>query len=265
MITCLIHTRNSELHLEAVLQSVRWCDEIVLVDMESTDGTIAVAQAAGARVVPHKNIGLADPARQFGLEQAKGDWILALDSDEIVTPALAKRLQAIAAKNETDVAHLCFRNYFFGRELKGSGWSYKNIVVPRFFKKGSLTYGEHVHDFIRIKPGAREMKLIDKNLAVVHFNYLDVSHFIQKLDRYTDFEAKKSPTGSLWYQALRELGGRFFLLGGWRDGWVGFYLAWAMAFYRLSALAKARTPDREEIVQIYDSVAGVINEGSDPA
>lgn len=265
MITCLIHTRNSELHLEAVLESVRWCDEIVLVDMESTDGTIAIAHKAGARVVPHANIGLADPARQFGLAQTRGDWVLALDSDEIIPPALAQRLKEIAAKNESDVAHLCFRNYFFGRELKGSGWSWQNIVVPRFFKKGSLTYGDRVHDFIRIKPGSRETKLIAKDLAIVHFNYLDVSHFIQKLDRYTDFEARKKPTGSLLYQALRELGGRFFLLGGWRDGWLGFYLAWAMAFYRMTALAKARTPDREKIVQIYESVATIVNEGNDPA
>lgn len=264
MLTCVIHTHNSELHLRDVVRSVSWCDEILVVDMESTDGTLLIAQEMGARVVSHPFIGAVDPARQFGLEQCRGDWILALDSDEIVPAALASRLRAIAEDNAADVVDLCFRNFFFGSELKGTGWSYKDIRVPRFFKKGFLSYGKRVHDFILVSPHARRLSLIERDLAIVHFNYLDVSHFIQKLDRYTSQEAEKLPAEAkhvgarMLYQCLREVGGRFFLLGGWRDGWLGFYLAFAMAFYRLSSLAKRNTLSRVEIQKAYHTVAASV-------
>lgn len=259
MISCVIHTRNSELYLKDVLRSVAWCDEIVVVDMESTDSTITIAREAGAIVVPHANIGFADPARQFGLEQTKGEWILSIDSDEIVPRALAEELIKVAREDSVDVVDLCFRNFFFGRELRGSGWSWRHIVVTRFFRRGSLEYSSKVHDFIRIRPEARRRRLIRHDLAILHFNYLDVRQFIEKLNRYTDFEALKPAPArigpALLYQCLRELGGRFFILGGWKDGWVGFYLSWGMAFYRMSALAKQSTMSRERIIAGYNDIA----------
>lgn len=258
-ISCLIHTRNSELFLREVLRSVSWCDEIVIVDMESNDLTLSIATEFNCKIINHKNIGYADPARQFGLEQASHPWILAIDSDEIVPEKLALQLKKIVSNDSADAVQLCFRNFFFGKELKGTGWSYKNLKVFRFFKRGFISYNKDVHSFIQVSSEARKFSLINFDFAIIHFNYLDVSHFIQKLDRYTNFEAQKPATKNFisqgLYQILRELGGRFIILGGWRDGWIGFYLSFAMAFYRITSITKQHTPDTLNIIKDYKQIA----------
>ena len=88
-ISCIIHTQNSELFLPEVIRSVIWCNEIVIIDMVSTDATLEIAKTFGCKIISHKNIGFADPARQFGLEQTTHNWVLAIDSDEIVPKLLA--------------------------------------------------------------------------------------------------------------------------------------------------------------------------------
>lgn len=262
-ISCVIHTHNSELLLAEVLKNVAWCDEIVVVDMESSDRSVEIAKAIGAKVVLHKNIGYADPARGFGLSHCSHNWVLAIDSDEVVPSVLAKRLMAVAGRDEADVVELGFRNYFFGRELKGTGWSYRDIRVKRFFKKGFLTYGHEVHNFIQVSPQARQISLIEEPLAIYHFSYNSVAHFISKLNRYTTFEADKSmydgnPWVKMFYHFHRELIGRFFFKHGYRDGWVGLYLSLAMAFYRATSIAKRRLPKEGDVIAGYKEIASKV-------
>jgi glycosyltransferase involved in cell wall biosynthesis len=259
-ISCVIHTHNSSSFIESVIKSVLWCDEVVVIDMESTDNTVDLVKHLGAVVYSHKNIGYADPARSFGLSKCSHDWILAIDSDEIVPPKLSQQLREISKNERTDLVYLSFRNFFFGKELQGTGWSYKNIFVPRFFKRGFLEYRQEVHNFIHIKNNPRVLKLIEHDLAIIHFNYLDIHHFIYKLNNYTDFEAEKniynqSPLFFFPYHFLREFFGRFFILRGYRDGWVGFYLSFAMVFYRWTSFMKAKSPGKNKIVQIYNEIA----------
>jgi glycosyltransferase involved in cell wall biosynthesis len=259
-ISCVIHTHNSSAYIESVIKSISWCDEIVIIDMESTDNTVELVTHLGAVVHIHKNLGYADPARSFGLSKCTNEWILAIDSDEIVPPKLGEKLRKICTENLADLVYLSFRNFFFGKELKGSGWSYKNIFVPRFFKRDFLVYQSEVHNFIRIQNNPRILKLIEHELAIVHFNYLDIHHFIHKLNKYTDFEAEKNiysqnPLIYFPYHFLREFFGRFFLLQGFRDGWVGFYLSFSMVFYRWTAYMKAKSPNKNQINHIYHDIA----------
>jgi glycosyltransferase involved in cell wall biosynthesis len=260
MITCLIHTYNSEKYLQYCLESVKWVDEIIVIDMHSVDSSREIAEKYGAKIFLFENLGYADPARQFGLSKATHPWILSIDSDEVVPSALAERLKKVANTDEADVVWLSFRNFFFGRELKGSGWSYRDIRVPRFFKKGFLNYSDKVHEFFEISENVRRMNLCQKDLSILHFNYDSVSHFIQKLDRYTNFEAKKLATAgflkrSVFYQCTREFDGRFWIKRGFLDGWVGLYLSFAMAFYRFTAIMKFRLPDEKEVIQKYQDIA----------
>jgi glycosyltransferase involved in cell wall biosynthesis len=259
-ISCVIHTHNSSAYIESVIKSVLWCDEIVIIDMESTDNTVDLVKQFETKIYTHKNIGYADPARAFGLSKCSHDWILAIDSDEIVPPKLAQKLREIVNKNQAEVVYLSFRNFFFGKELQGTGWSYKNIIVPRFFKRGFLEYQKEVHNFIQIRNNPKIIKLIEHDLAIVHFNYLDIHHFIHKLNNYTDFESEKSiynlnPLIYFPYQLLREFFGRFIILKGYLDGWVGFYLSFAMVFYRWTSYMKAKSPRKGEIFKTYHKIA----------
>ncbi|QGZ60700.1 glycosyltransferase family 2 protein [Paraburkholderia acidisoli] len=261
-ISCVIHTYNSAQYLDACLSSVNWCSEIVIVDMHSTDETVEIASRHGAKIYFHENVGFADPARAFGLSKCSHQWVLAIDSDEIVPYDLSIKLKEIAARDLCDVARISFRNFFFGREILGSGWGYKNQVIPRFFKKGKLNYEKRVHDFVKIEDGCRIIKIIGENVSIVHFNYNDVKHFIRKLDNYTDFEVESQKYNygkpllfRIIYHVTRELVGRFLILKGYKDGWLGLYLAMAMAFYRSTAIAKKNLPNGANAVAIYRNYA----------
>ena len=266
-ISCVVHTRNAELYLKDCLRSAQWVDELIVIDMESTDRTCSIAREMGAQVYSHAHLGYADPARAFGLSKCSGDWILSLDADEIMPLKTAEVLKKITKENRYDVVYLAFRNYFFGRELKGSGWSYRDIYVPRFYRKGFLDYGHQVHQFIHVKKDSRVLKLIEYDLALIHFNYNSVHHFIEKLNRYTDFEAQKSeykrwPVLRMIYHFHREFFGRFVVKKGFLDGWVGLYLSLAMSFYRMSAIAKANTLDEKQAIRTYQEYAVKIQVGT---
>jgi glycosyltransferase involved in cell wall biosynthesis len=225
-----------------------WVDEIVVVDMESSDRTAEIARSFGARVVAHAPLMYADPARAFAVQQATGEWIMMLDADELVTPSLAKRLMTIAESGSYDVVQIPWLNYLLGAPLQHSGWGPTQDRHPRFFRRHAMDLPGDIHAFLRPTPSARVLVLpYDGHTCVVHFNYVDVSHFLEKLNRYTDVEAEAAlQSGSSGapvravLSAVREFGRRFTVQGGWRDGWRGFYLAVLMAGYRLVTHAKIK-------------------------
>jgi glycosyltransferase involved in cell wall biosynthesis len=245
-ISVAINTLNEEKNLAYALRSVRsWAQEIVVVDMYSDDDTVAIARQFGAKVHEHERLGFADPARAFAIAQTTAEWILILDADELVPAALGNKLMSLAESGECDVVSIPRLNYLLGAPLHHTGWGIDSDYQTRFFRRGSLVATATIHDFLKPVPGARIHRLpAEEKFAIVHFNYLDVNHFLEKLNRYTTIEAEQStgkangsPLAGLW-QATSEFYRRFVAYQGYRDGWRGFYLSAFMAFYRLSAAAK---------------------------
>jgi glycosyltransferase involved in cell wall biosynthesis len=246
-ISVVINTLNEEYRLPFALRSVRgWVDEIIVVDMHSDDRTVAVAQQFGARVFEHERVGYADPARAFALEQVTCDWVLVLDADELVQYPLSRRLRRIAADDECDVVSIPWRNFLLGGPLEHTGWGPQQDRHRRFFRRGFVSARPDIHDYLHTRPDARVRDLsVESGMAIVHFNYRDVTQFVEKLNRYTTVEAAAAaargdhggPTRAL-YQAAREFARRYLRRGGYRDGWRGFYLSALMAMYRLVVAAK---------------------------
>lgn len=251
-ISVVINTWNEEHNLPWAIRSARsWADEIVVVDMHSQDRTRDIAEQLGARVYLHEWLGFADPARAFAIAQSRGDFVLLLDADEMIPEPLSRRLRQIAADDGSqaeryDIARIARVNYLLGDKLNHTGWGPSQDRLLRFFRRGSLSTTATIHDFLQPAPGARICELPNEpELSIIHFNYLDVSHFIDKLNRYTTVEAQQARQrgqhASIWgttRQAARELYRRYLLKQGYRDGWRGFYLAALMALYRVGAAAK---------------------------
>ena len=246
-ISVVVNTLNEEHRLPLALRSVRgWVDEIVVVDMHSDDRTVAVAEAFGARIFLHERLSYADPARAFALAQATGEWVLILDADELVPYPLSRRLREVATADEVDIVSIPWRNYLLGAALDHTGWGLGQDRHRRFFRRGSVTVRADIHDYLHAEGGARVLDLpVEPGLAVVHFNYRDVTQFVEKLNRYTSIEAaaaaaagRRGGAARATVGALREFAGRFVRRGGWRDGWRGFYLSALMAMYRLVVAAK---------------------------
>ncbi len=248
-ISAIIHTLNEELNIGNALRSVAsWVDEIIVVDMYSQDRTVEIARSFGATVYFFEKQGSADPARNFSREKAAGDWIMALDADEIVPIELSQELVRIAEEDRADICLTPRVNYFGGFPLLHTGWGPDQDRYDRFYRKGALEYSPNIHTGVRRKEGSRVLALPYRpGLAIIHFNYLNVSHCIEKLDRYTDIEAAQAlqagesmRAADLLIRPLREFVGRYFRRQGFRDGWPGLYYSFLMAFYRLTQAMKLR-------------------------
>lgn len=243
-ISAVVNTRNEVGNIRDCLQTLRWCDEIVVVDMESEDGTVAIAREFTDLIFSHPIIPAFDEAKQFGVEKSTGDWVLLVDADEMVSRSLAENLRAAAESGKADVVEIPFKHYIMGDWVRHSGWGY--TPLPRFFRRGHVGFTGVIHDYMHKVPGARvlQLKPVDGN-CILHFNYLDSRHFVEKLNRYTSVEAltlfQKGQNFSfpqLFWAPLREFLARYLKGRGYRDGMRGLALCLMMAFYRALSLIK---------------------------
>src|SRR5690606_2155884 len=92
-ITVLINTLNEKDNIVECIKTVQWADEILVIDMKSDDDTQALARKAGAKVLSHERVGYVEPARNYGIDKAKHDWIFIVDADERIPKTLAKKLR----------------------------------------------------------------------------------------------------------------------------------------------------------------------------
>lgn len=267
-ITCLIHTKQEQERIGHAVRSVRsWVDEVVVIDMMSTDATRQIAADLGARVVTTPDVGFADPARAAAVAAVTTEWVLVLDADEVVPMTLARRLSEIARRDEADVVVIPWLNYFMGSPMRTTDWGPAHDKHARFFRHGQVVYSEVVHVLPAIADGARVLDLPpEPDLCVHHFNYDDFSHFLQKLDRYTDFEAQAllaQPDGRSLRRALtrsgKEFARRWVKNRGYKEDYRAFVTSALMVAYRLVAWAKAeqlaRTGDRAAVRAHYLEVA----------
>ena len=269
-ISVLVNTFNESLNIRHCLESVKWADEIVVVDMHSDDDTAKIAGEFTDKIYLFERMGYADPARQFGLAKTTGDWVLLVDADEMVPLALKQRLLLIATGDLADAVVVPHHNYFFGHLMRGTRWGAFQDVHYRFYKRRAVEFTSEVHDYIKIGPEARIYKITDPREGFMHFNYIDMEHFLVKFNNYTSVEAKNMFAGikpvpsvaKLLFQMNKEWVGRYLKNQGYRDGLQGFVLSVMMAAYKLTAYFKYRlmkkygTPDvRAKVLAEYEAIA----------
>lgn len=247
-ISAVIVARNEEKKIGSALSSlIGWVDEIIFFDMDSLDNTVAIATKFGATVFHIEQMAGQEPARPIAVSKATGDWVLMLDADELISPALRDRLLRLVERDEADVVNLPRQNYLFGRVMNGAMMGPNDDRQIRFFKNGHVEVSPLLHAQPSWSPSSRLLHLTHPvDGAIVHFNYVNISQYLTKLDRYTGMEANKPKnlqSYSLMQALLRagyEFANRFFRFGGYRDGWRGLYLSLSMSYYRLTIWAKRR-------------------------
>lgn len=181
-VSAVLITRNEERNIERCLRSLSWADEIVLVDGESTDRTCEIARSFGAKIVPHGFEGDFGLERNIGNENATGDWILAMDADEVIPESTRQEIERVLKNgSEFNAYNVPRMQYFLGKPLRHGG-RYHSIV--NFFRKGKATFSGKVHHLVLVdgKTGRLEC-------PIEHYPFNSVSEFIQKQDRYTRYEA----------------------------------------------------------------------------
>lgn len=240
-ISVVINTRNAEKHLQRVLEAVKGFDEVLVCDMESEDKTLDIARSYGCRIVtfPKADHKSAEPARTFAIQSAKWPWVLVVDADEIVTPALRdylyNRIEEVDCPAGLYIPRL---NQFMGRTLICAYPDYQ----LRFFIRNGTEWPPYVHTFPKVC-GRLEYLPKSKEMAFIHLANDTISTIINKDNRYSDNDAikrahKKYGTGALLYRPFWRFFKCYVMESGWRDGVPGLIYAILKGVYQFEVVAK---------------------------
>lgn len=239
-ISVVINTYNSERYLSHVLEAVKSFDEILICDMHSTDRTIAIAEGYKCTIVYHEKTGYVEPARNFAIQSAKYEWVLVVDSDELVTLELRDYLyQKIEDPNCPWGIRIPRKNYFMGRFMHGS---YPDYIL-RFFRKEKTSWPAHIHKQPIINGSVETIPARKKELAFIHLANESVSAILQKTNVYTDAEIEKRKSKKYGYfsiinDSLFRFIKHFFFKGGYKDGKAGLIYCGLLSVYKFISIAK---------------------------
>lgn len=226
-LSIIIITKNEAANIVACLESVQFADEIIVVDGASTDGTAQIAQQHGAQVINAPHWPGFGPQKNRALQLATKDWVLSIDADERVTPALAIQIkQAIqngSVKGDVQAFEIPRLTQFCGQWIKHCGWSPDYVL--RLFKRGSAQFSnDMVHE--RVVFGGAPARL---RQPLLHYSYPSPDHYWDKLQRYSVAWAQqrhacgktssvaRAVTSGLWAFVKS-----YFFRLGFLDGSMGF-------------------------------------------
>ena len=235
LISAVINVRNEADNLRKCLKSIKsFADEIIVVDMHSTDGSDRVAAEFGAKVYPYRWMKYVEPARNFAISKATGRWILLLDPDEYLGLHLKKELLQITSRGDIDWVKIPRKNIIFGKWLRHSR-TWPDYLI-RFFKKRSVTWKKEIHS--QPVTSGNGLTLLDSvRLAIQHNAYPSVTQFVTRAIRYTSVQANelkesgyKLKVSDLILKPTQEFNSRFFFDEGYKDGLHGLIFAILQAF-----------------------------------
>ena len=180
-ITIVVPTLNEAAQIAECVRHLDWAAEVIVVDAASTDDTVAVARAAGARVLDGTPEGIA-AQRNTGIAAASHEWVFALDADERIGPALAEELAAVIAAPAHEAYRVKRRNRFHEHVLRRGHWGRDWVV--RLFRRDRRFGGKRAHPGLQ---GARDIGVLTAELD--HTPYRDLRHHLEKVLAYSRMSA----------------------------------------------------------------------------
>lgn len=214
------------------VRSLAFCDEVIVVDSGSTDGTARIAAELGARVVTNAPFPGHRQQKQFAVEAARHDWVFCLDADERATPALQQRVRSLATTGLTGVAYeMPRRNWYLGRIVR-AGLFWPDRKVRLFDRRAARWGGTNPHDRVEVPVGAPVTRLEE---PIEHLSYKDFRHHVRTIDSFTAIAARalaadgrRTNPFDLLFRPPAVFVKSLLLKRGFLDGWRGVVIA-AMA------------------------------------
>lgn len=244
-LSVIIITLNEAENIRACLESVCWADEIIVVDAGSSDDTVEICRELGAIVVINRDWQGFGFQKNLALKQASGDWILSLDADERISPALQQLINKTLAAPTADAYLFPRLAYFLGKAMHHGGW-WPDYVLRLFRREAGEFSPVLVHETVLIQGKVEKLQE-----PIIHYSYVSLEQLLEKINKYSSAGASqafsKQKHGSL-AKALGRGGWAFFraycLRAGFLDGSAGLIAAISKGeetYYRylkLSLLAK---------------------------
>jgi glycosyltransferase involved in cell wall biosynthesis len=247
-VSVTVITFNEAQNLPDALASVAWADEIVLVDSESTDETVATARRFTDRVVVRPWPGYV-AQKNYAASLARHDWIFSLDADERVTPALEQEIRRTLASEPPHAAYWVPRvTWHLGRWIRTTDW-YPDRQLRLYDRRSAEWSGRYVHEAVKVR--GTEGRL---TAELQHRPYRDVSDHLETMDRYTTYAARQM------HEAGRRAGfaqiaghpplafvRNYFAKRGIRDGVPGLVISAMNAYYVFLKFAKLWELERRQL------------------
>lgn len=242
-ISVVINTKNAAETLERALKSVSWADQIVVMDMHSSDATEKIAKKFKADFYTHADVGYVEPARNAAIKKAIHPWVLILDADEEIPATLAERITSLVNGDATaDAYFLPRKNIVFGEWYQHAGW-WPDYQL-RFFKAGHVVWADKIHAQPTIH-GIKDYLAPTEEHAILHYNYQTIEQFVERLNRYTNHEVTARPfaketldSADLVRAFSNELFARLFKHRGIDGGLHGTSLSYLQAMYESVVVLK---------------------------
>ena len=240
-LSVLILAKNEAKNIADCIKSIQFADEIIVIDDFSADETAVISQSLGAKVVQHALDGNWGGQQTFAIQQASNEWIYFIDADERVSRRLADKIKQLVQQDNRRYAYCNARlNYFWNQPLRHGGW-FPDYVVRLLPAKGTYVTGfvhpQFHHDYKEIQLPCEE--------HIIHYPYRDWDHYFNKLNFYTTLAAEKMQENGreahlidfiihpVWASFRM-----YVILGGWKDGCIGFVLACFHYFYTMAKYVK---------------------------
>lgn len=241
LLSVVVLTKNEASRITKCLESVKWADEIIVVDDESSDNTIELARRYTDKIFVRK-MDVEGRQRNWAYSQAKNNWVLSLDADEQVTPELKEEIKKILAGNPKENGFtIPRRNYIGDYWVKYGGW-YPSSQL-KLFRKDKFRYEEvGVHPRAFMDDPCGHLKS-----DIIHYSYRDFEDFLRKLNSQTSWEAKKwfdqnkpMRLGRFLWRTCDRFMRTYFGKKGYKDGFIGFVIAFFASLYQILSYLKYR-------------------------
>jgi len=236
----VIIAKDEEQRLPECLESISFCDEVLVVDSGSTDGTREVAQAAGARVLLRAPWPGFAAQRNLGFAEAHHDWVLFLDADERISPELRQEVQALRAHGFDKAGYRVPRvAHYLGRWIRGTDW-YPDWQLRLFDRRRGHCPQALVHESVRVEGAVGRLRG-----ELLHLPYRDIADHVRTIDEYTTLwsrqafdSGRRTSVAELVLLPAFALLRNYLLRGGILFGRAGLTISMLNSYYTFLKFAK---------------------------
>ena len=227
-VTAVIAAHDESANIEACIASVEWAGEVIVVENDSADDTVTLANAAGATVIspPFTTIGA---ARNQAIVRAKTPWVFVLDADERCTPELAKEILDRIQTTDCVAYRVPRRSFFLGKEIRHGGWGGGKDKPVRLFRRDLRYNANQVHEHVDVPAGAAVGDLTN---SLLHYTYTSLDQYFEKFDRYSRWWAeqnyakgRRGTAAAVFFKPPARFVSMYLVKRGFRDGPRGLVLA----------------------------------------
>lgn len=230
MISAVVISKNEEKNIAHCLESLKWCDEIIVIDDFSSDKTLEIAQHYGVKIFKRHVDNDFAKQRNFGLEEAKEKWVLFVDADEEVSEKLQKEIREAILSTQINGYCLKRKDCFLGMWLKHG--ETRSVHLLRLARKGSGLWRRRVDE---VWETSGEKRTLASPLR--HFSHTNLSEFLKSINQYSSlnarelYEENKKVSFLDWFKPIFKFLQNYFLRLGFLDGIPGFLMAILMSFH----------------------------------